>query len=152
MWLKIIVFLFLNFGALALGGIFAGSGAGSDWYNELNKAPWTPPGWVFGFAWTTIMLCFSVYMAFLYQKVTDKRNIISLYIIQWILNVAWNPVFFYFHKAHLGLFVIMCLTLLVAYFLFNFRRDLKVYSLLITPYFVWLSIATSLNAYIVFLN
>ena len=101
MWLKIIVFLFLNFGALAMGGIFAGSGAGSDWYNELNKAPWTPPGWVFGFAWTTIMLCFSVYMAFLYQKVTDKRNIISLYIIQWILNVAWNPAFFYFNKAHL---------------------------------------------------
>ena len=44
MYLKVIVFLFLNFGALALGGIFAGSGAGSDWYNELNKAPWTPPG------------------------------------------------------------------------------------------------------------
>ena len=44
-------------------------------------------------------------------------------------------------KHTLGLIVIICLTLLVAYFLFNFRRDLKVYSLLITPYFIWLSIA-----------
>lgn len=152
MWLKIIGFLLLNFGALALGGIFAGTGAASEWYAELNKAPWTPPGWVFGFAWTTIMLCFSVYMAILYKRKTAKRNILTLYFIQWILNVAWNPAFFHFHKANAGLVVIVCLTILVTYFLVNFRRDLKGYSLLIVPYFIWLCIATSLNAYISMMN
>jgi len=152
MWLKIIGFLLLNFGALALGGIFAGSGAGSEWYAGLNKAPWTPPGWVFGFAWTIIMIFFSVYMAFLYQRKTEKRKILAVYFIQWLLNVAWNPAFFFYNKANVGLVVIVCLTILVSYFLFNFRRDLKGYSLLILPYFIWLCIATSLNAYIVFLN
>ena len=152
MWLKIIGFLFLNFGALALGGLFAGSGGGSNWYAELNKAPWTPPGWVFGFAWTTIMLCFSVYMATLYTKTKSVKTIIILYAIQWMLNVAWNPVFFYFHKANTGLILIVCLTILVAYFLFNFRGDLKAYSILILPYFIWLCIATSLNAYISLMN
>lgn len=152
MWLKIIGFLFLNFGALALGGLFAGSGAGSNWYAELNKAPWTPPGWVFGFAWTTIMLCFSVYMATLYTKTKSVKTIIILYAIQWMLNVAWNPVFFYFHKANIGLILIVCLTILVAYFLFNFRGDLKAYSIFILPYFIWLCIATSLNAYISLMN
>tara|TARA_E500000331_G_scaffold222005_1_gene212587 strand:- start:16 stop:474 length:459 start_codon:yes stop_codon:yes gene_type:complete len=152
MWLKIIGFLFLNFGALALGGLFAGSGAGSNWYAELNKAPWTPPGWVFGFAWTTIMLCFSVYMATLYTKTKSVKTIIILYVIQWMLNVAWNPVFFYFHKANIGLILIVCLTIIVAYFLFNFRGDLKAYSILILPYFIWLCIATSLNAYISLMN
>ena len=152
MWLKIIGFLFLNFGALALGGLFAGSGAGSNWYAELNKAPWTPPGWVFGFAWTTIMLCFSVYMATLYTKTKSVKTIIILYAIQWMLNVAWNPVFCYFHKANIGLILIVCLTILVAYFLFNFRGDLKAYSILILPYFIWLCIATSLNAYISLMN
>lgn len=152
MWCKIIGFLLLNLGALAIGGIFTGTGAGSEWYTELNKAPWTPPGWVFGFAWTTIMLCFSVYMAILYKRKTVKRNILALYFIQWILNVAWNPVFFHFHEANAGLVIIVCLTLLVTYFLFNFRRDLKGYSLLIVPYLIWLGIATSLNAYVVCLN
>ena len=152
MWLKIIGFLFLNFGALALGGLFAGSGAGSNWYAELNKAPWTPPGWVFGFAWTTIMLCFSVYMATLYTKTKSVKTIIILYVIQWMLKVAWNPVFFYFHKANIGLILIVCLTILVAYFLFNFRGDLKAYSIFILPYFIWLCIATSLNAYISLMN
>ena len=66
---RLILFLTLNFGALALGGIFAGQGAVSDWYEALNKAPWTPPGWVFGFAWTTIMICYSLFMTLAWEKV-----------------------------------------------------------------------------------
>ena len=152
MWLKIIGFLFLNFGALALGGLFAGSGAGSNWYDELNKAPWTPPGWVFGFAWTTIMLCFSVYMATLYAKTKSVKTVIILYAIQWMLNVAWNPIFFYLHNPIIGLIVIVVLTGLVTYFLFRYRSSQKGYSLLLLPYVIWLFIATSLNAYVVFMN
>jgi tryptophan-rich sensory protein len=152
MWLKIIGFLFLNFGALALGGLFAGSGAGSNWYAELNKAPWTPPGWVFGFAWTTIMLCFSVYMATLYAKTKSVKTVIILYAIQWILNVAWNPIFFHLHNPIIGLIVIVALTSLVTYFLFRYRSSQKGFSLLLLPYVIWLFIATSLNAYVVFMN
>ncbi|MCH1479527.1 MAG: tryptophan-rich sensory protein [Crocinitomicaceae bacterium] len=152
MWLKIIGFLFLNFGALALGGLFAGSGAGSNWYTELNKAPWTPPGWVFGFAWTTIMLCFSVYMATLYAKTKSVKTVIILYAIQWMLNVAWNPIFFHLHNPIIGLIVIVALTKLVTYFLFRYRSSQKGFSLLLLPYVIWLFIATSLNAYVVFMN
>lgn len=152
MWLKIIGFLFLNFGALALGGLFAGSGAGSNWYAELNKAPWTPPGWVFGFAWTTIMLCFSVYMATLYAKTKSVKTVIILYAIQWMLNVAWNPIFFHLHNPIIGLIVIVALTKLVTYFLFRYRSSQKGFSLLLLPYVIWLFIATSLNAYVVFMN
>jgi tryptophan-rich sensory protein len=152
MWLNIIGFLFLNFGALALGGLFAGSGAGSNWYAELNKAPWTPPGWVFGFAWTTIMICFSVYMATLYAKTKSVKTVIILYAIQWMLNVAWNPIFFHLHNPIIGLIVIVALTSLVTYFLFRYRSSQKGFSLLLLPYVIWLFIATSLNAYVVFMN
>lgn len=152
MWLNIIGFLFLNFVALALGGLFAGSGAGSNWYAELNKAPWTPPGWVFGFAWTTIMLCFSVYMATLYAKTKSVKTVIILYAIQWMLNVAWNPIFFHLHNPIIGLIVIVALTSLVTYFLFRYRSSQKGFSLLLLPYVIWLFIATSLNAYVVFMN
>ena len=152
MWLNIIGFLFLNFGALALGGLFAGSGAGSNWYAALNKAPWTPPGWVFGFTWTTIMLCFSVYMATLYAKTKSVKTVIILYAIQWMLNVAWNPIFFHLHNPIIGLIVIVALTSLVTYFLFRYRSSQKGFSLLLLPYVIWLFIATSLNAYVVFMN
>lgn len=59
--LRFVVFLAINFGALAIGGLFTGKGIPSDWYQNLDKAPWTPPGWIFKAAWTTIMIFFSVY-------------------------------------------------------------------------------------------
>jgi len=149
---RTIIFLILNFGALAIGGIFTGEGVPSDWYASLNKAPWTPPGWVFGFAWTTIMICFSVYLAYLWPKIDNKPLIIGLYLAQWILNVAWNPIFFYLHQVANALIVICLLTLLVGFFLFYFRSLLKTKSLLILPYFIWLLIATSLNGYVFIMN
>ena len=75
---KILIFLVINFAALGIGGFFTGPGVSSDWYTNLNQAPWTPPGWVFGAAWTTIMICFSFFMAFLYEKSYFKKEIIVL--------------------------------------------------------------------------
>lgn len=149
---RIIIFLVLNFGALGIGGLFTGKGVPSEWYNNLDKAPWTPPGWVFGFAWTTIMICFAIYMSYAWAKVVDLKTLGFLFAIQLILNIAWNPAFFYFHQVLIGLIIISLLTVLVGYFLVAYWSDLKLYSLLIMPYFVWLLIATSLNAYILVKN
>ncbi|HAS35544.1 MAG TPA: TspO protein [Flavobacteriales bacterium] len=152
MILRLILFLALNFAALAIGGIFTSNGIPSDWYLGLAKAPWTPPGWVFGAAWTTIMIFFGLYLAYLWPTVENNYLFIGLYVIQWILNVGWNPTFFYFHQVFVGLVVISSLTLLVGFFLFYYWPELKLKSALILPYFIWLLIATSLNGYILFKN
>ncbi|HEY5690437.1 MAG TPA: TspO/MBR family protein [Cyclobacteriaceae bacterium] len=149
---RLIIFLVLNFGALAIGGLFTSKGVSSDWYAELAKAPWTPPGWVFGAAWTTIMVCFSIYMAFAWPELENKKLLIGLYAIQWILNIGWNPAFFYFHHVLFGLVLITMLTLLVGFMLFFYWQELKFISILIAPYLVWLIIATSLNGYILLKN
>jgi len=149
---RLILFLALNFAALAIGGIFTSNGIPSDWYLGLAKAPWTPPGWVFGAAWTTIMIFFGLYLAYLWPTVENNYLFIGLYVIQWILNVGWNPTFFYFHQVFVGLVVISSLTLLVGFFLFYYWPELKLKSALILPYFIWLLIATSLNGYILFKN
>ena len=149
---RLVIFLTLNFLALAIGGYFTGDGVPSNWYQNLNKAPWTPPGWVFGAAWTTIMICFAVFMSKLHQKSENKNSILVLYGVQLVLNVVWNPIFFYFRDVTMGLVVISALTLLVFYFLFGYWRTIKAYSLLVLPYALWLSIATSLNLYILLYN
>jgi tryptophan-rich sensory protein len=147
----ILLFLIINFGALAIGSWLMNNGPKTDWYQNLNQAPWTPPGWVFGVAWTSIMVCFSIYMAYLY-KVLPTKNVIVLFIIQFIFNVIWNYIFFNQHLIGLGLVVILVLTIVVAAFLFSFQKTLKFKSLLILPYFIWLCIATSLNAFILIYN
>lgn len=149
---RVFIFLILNFAALAVGSLFTAKGVPSDWYTGLNKAPWTPPGWMFGFAWTSIMICFALYMSYLWPQIENKKVLIFLFTLQWVLNVAWNPAFFHFHQIVLALFVIISLTILIGYLLFNFWPVLKQTSILLLPYFIWLLIATSLNAYIFLKN
>ena len=153
MVIRTLIFLLLNFVALGIGGIFTGKGVPSEWYQNLLKAPWTPPGWVFGAAWTLVMICFAPFMAKLSLSYKQGLNgVLFLYGLQWILNVAWNPIFFQLQYTALGLITISSLLLLVLYFLLGYRTELKGWSLLALPYALWLFIATSLNAYIVLKN
>jgi len=146
-----IFFLGLNFGALFLGNILMNNGATSDWYLNLNKAPWTPAGWVFGAAWTSVMLFFSVYMTFLYQNLKTQK-VILLYSFHLLLNISWNFIFMNKHMTILGLIDISLLTILVFYFLIGYNKILNNMRFFVLPYCIWLLIATSLNLYIVIYN
>ena len=151
MILRILLFLIINFGGLFIGVLFTAEGVPSDWYQNLNKAPWNPPGWIFGAAWTTIMICFSVYMAILWKKITLKK-LLYLYIAEFILNVIWNPLFFHFKWINVALLGISFLTILIIYMAVSLRVEMRYKTLLILPYLIWLIIATSLNGYIVLYN
>ena len=149
---RFIIFLSINFGALAIGIVFTNIGVPSEWYIGLSKAPWTPPGWFFGFAWSTIMLCFSLYLTCLWPRVKNKKTLHCLFLIQWVLNVSWNPIFFYYHNIWGGLIIISSLTVLIGVFLRFYLHAIKAKTFLLLPYFIWLLIATSLNGYILFYN
>ena len=151
MVLRTIIFLLINFAGLFIGGLFTGEGVPSDWYQNLNKAPWTPPGWVFGFAWTTIMICFSLFLSVLWKKIASIQ-FTTLYSILFTLNVSWNPLFFYFRWIFIALIVIAFLTYLIGYTANKYKGVMRYYNLLLLPYFIWLIIATSLNVYIVIYN
>lgn len=148
---QFLLFLVLNFGSLAIGVLLMGNGPTSEWYTSMNQAPWTPPNWLFGAAWTFIMLCFSFYMTVLYLK-QPTTKVITLFIIQFVLNVAWNYVFFNQHMIAFGLITIIALTFIITVFLVTYFKLLKGYTSLILPYFIWIWIATSLNLYILINN
>ena len=144
---RLILFLVINFGGLAIGSWLMNNGPQTEWSIGLNKAPWTPPGWVFGAAWTIIMICFSIYMAQLYAN-ENTGKVIILFIFQVVLNVSWNYVFFNQHAVSFALIIISLLTILIIYFLIAYYSKLQLISLLLLPYVIWLAIATSLNYYI----
>ena len=149
---RLVLFLVINFGCLALGSWLMNNGPQSAWYTSLNQAPWTPPGWVFGAAWTTIMICFSIYLAKLF-KTQDSKFLRILYGVHVFLNVSWNFIFFNQQLVGLGLLTIILLTLVIFYFFFKYRMDeMKTIKYLLLPYMIWLLIATSLNAFILLYN
>ena len=146
-----LLFLIINFGGLAIGSWLMNNGPMTDWYMNLNQAPWTPPGWVFGVAWTTIMVCFSIYLGKLFLGDTSKKLKI-IFLIQFILNVSWNYIFFNLHLVLFGLITIVLLTSLLFYYFFKLSDKTDNYKFLLLPYMIWLCIATSLNLYILINN
>ena len=151
-FIKVLVFfLIINFSALAIGSWLMDNGPQSVWYLELNKASWTPVGWVFGIAWTTIMICFSFYMTSLYLS-NNTQKLKVLFTLQVLLNISWNYVFFNMQMIGLGLLIILLLTVLIGYLLIIYRKKLRLINLFILPYLIWLLLASSLNLYIVLNN
>jgi tryptophan-rich sensory protein len=152
---RLSVFLVLNFAALYFGSLLmGGSPADNEWYISLKKAPWTPPGWLFGVAWTFIMICFSVYMWKLAGELKGKQ-LSALYLIfavQWVLNVVWNPLFFNWHLVLPALIVLMLLVAVLVFLQINFADAKPIYLWTILPYLLWLSIAFSLNFYVLIRN
>ena len=80
-----LLFLMINFGGLAIGSWLMNNGPMTDWYTNLNQAPWSPPGWVFGIAWTIIMICFSIYLGNLFIK-NYSLKLTYIFFIQFIFD------------------------------------------------------------------
>ena len=148
---RFLLFLLINFSILYAGSLLMGDGSSSDWYKNLIKAPWTPKGWVFGFAWTFLMTCFAIYVAKL-SVLVNSSKLISIVVIQYFLNLIWNFIFFNQQEIILGLIDIILLTIVVVFIFIKNISIMKKYSLLILPYIIWLLIATSLNLYIAIYN
>ena len=98
------------------------------------------------------MICFSIYLAYLWPIAENRKFFVGILIVHYILNLAWNPTFFYYHQVLAGLLVITALAVVIGFFLFNYWLDLDFKSLLIAPYLIWLLIAISLNAYVLLKN
>lgn len=153
--MRIALFLLLNFGALFVGALFmGGSPAENEWYIGLNQAPWTPPGWVFGFAWTTIMILYSIYLSRVFKSLPKEKfkMAIALFLGQWIVNVCWNPIFFVHHAVVLGCVFILLLFAVIVVFHLKFVKNKRLETALLLPYLLWLCVAFSLNLYVFLYN
>ncbi len=149
---RFLFFLLFNFSALFIGSLLMRNPATNEWYQNLQKAPWTPPGWVFGFAWFTIMVLFALFMAKIWETTSSKKTVLLLYTIQWILNVSWNPVFFRFHFVFVGFVILIFLFISLLLFWKLVPFSLRMQRWFLLPYVVWMTIAISLNGYIWIVN
>ena len=99
------------------------------------------------------MLCFSIYLTASSSFVLAEKKRRNIYLIHVSLNVLWNPVFFFLHWTWLAFPILIALILT----LILLNREMG-YSIstrktwLLFPYYVWLVIAASLNAYIALMN
>ena len=125
-----------------------------DYINELVKPGVQPPPVVFKIVWPILyVLMFLSFYIFLRKDVNGFKTVgFWLFIVQLALNCAWSPVFFYYRRIRLALFISILLTLSVGVMIICFYKVSKPAGLLNIPYFLWLIFADYLNYKICVLN
>jgi translocator protein len=135
-----------------LGGVLTDVG---PWYRALKVPAWKPPDWAFGPVWTTIFaLCaVSSSRAWTYAATVDlKRWIVSLFLLNGLVNVLWTLLFFFLKRPDWALVEVAFLWLSIVALIVVTWRASKLASVLLLPYLAWVSTAAYLNYTIVAMN
>lgn len=115
-------------------------------FKDNKKIFFQPPGYVFGIVWTIIYLLLGVYLYLLIQQRKTNKYftfMLSVYIINLLLNLSWTPVVNVQKKYKLGIFIIalMIFTVLTLIAI----DDKRLNRTLLIPYVSWLLLALLLN-------
>ena len=134
---------------------FAAAGLGSlvttpqipNWYADLAKPAWTPPGWIFGPVWTVLYILMGVAAWRIWYRFRWRgaRVPLTLFGIQLVLNALWTPAFFGLQSPLLGLVVILLLWAVLTATTIAYGRSDRPAGLMLLPYLAWVSFATILN-------
>lgn len=126
----------------------------STWYPTLQKAPFNPPGWVFGPVWTILyaFVAISLFLILEKRKSIFRKWGLIFFFTQLILNTLWTLIFFGAHAtafAFIDLLLMILATILTMFIVWKISRG-AVY--LLVPYLLWISFASILNFFVVILN
>lgn len=151
-WALIIIPLTMFLGFLS--GTMSGSTAENLWYQALIKPAIQPPGWAFRVVWPTLFLMMGLAFAMvLHARGTRVRNVaIGLFLLQFVINLSWSPLFFGQHEVTAAFFIILVMLGVAIATTFAFARVRKAAAWLMVPYLVWISFAAILNFQIDQLN
>lgn len=137
-----------------VGASWTDTGAGS-WYDELDKPPWTPPGWAFGVVWTALYAAMAV-AAWLVWRHTDRprarHQALGAYLVQLALNLGWTGVFFGLEAPGWATLEIVVLAVVLALTTRWFWPLHRIAAYLLVPYLGWVVFAASLSAGVFVLN
>ncbi|MCJ7689503.1 MAG: tryptophan-rich sensory protein [Clostridiaceae bacterium] len=124
-------------------------------YENFNKPPFSPPGWVFPVVWTVLFFLMAVAAYRIWMKGKSGEDVskaLILYSVQLFLNFLWSIIFFRYRLYAIAFLELLILLVFILLTTFEFYRIDKTAGYLMIPYIVWVSFAGVLNYTIWMLN
>lgn len=153
-WLTYGAILLATIAVAYLGGQIS-TGSDDAWYAGLNKAPLTPPDWVFAVVWPVLFILMAA-GAIMVRRAAGSFEVASkslgLYFAQLIPNLGWSYAFFGFSQPTLALLILATLWVMILAMIASFWRWSRRAAWLQLPYLIWVSFAGYLNGFIVAAN
>jgi len=127
------------------------SGAAKEWYDALDKPPFTPPKWVFPVAWTALytLMAASAYRVWRAPGSPARTRALALWGTQLAANAAWSPLFFAARKPGAAMAALGVLLPAIAAYTNEARKVDAKAAWMMAPYLGWVSFAGVLNGEIV---
>jgi benzodiazapine receptor len=151
-WTPLIGFIGAAFVAGAIGS-WATFENVRTWFPSLQKPAWNPPGWLFAPVWTTLYVLMGVAIWRGWRTGGQAASpLVRIYFVQLVCNALWSVLFFGLKQPAWALADILVLWSLLVWLQVRFSRIDRVAAALWSPYVLWVSFATVLNAAIVRLN
>ena len=146
------MWLLLAFAAAAVGAL-ASAGA-SEFYGELVRPSWAPPGRMFGPVWTVLYALMGVaaWLVWRARGFGGARNALVLFVVQLGANALWTWLFFAWRQGGLAFAEILLLLALILATVILFWRVNRLAAALLLPYLLWVSFASALTLSIWRLN
>jgi tryptophan-rich sensory protein len=118
-----------------------------QWYADLVKPAWTPPGYVFAPVWTVLyaMMGLAAWMVWRREGFRGGRAALALFFAQLVLNGMWTWLFFGLHRPLLAFVELIVLWLAILMTLVAFCRIRRAAGILLIPYLGWVTFAAALN-------
>lgn len=132
-----------------------GSVNSKEYYSSLILPKGAPPSWLFPIMWGIIYTLIIISSSLVVLKVKDgmyKKDALSYYYTQFLVNAVWPYLFFVFKTPLLAFLWLILLLVLVVITALKFYRLLKISGYLFIPYVLWLLYAGYINLFVVILN
>lgn len=143
--LGLLAWLAVSFAAAAIGGV-ASANAG-DFYRELIRPEWAPPGWVFAPVWSAlyVLMGTAAWLVWRERGFRGAGTALALFLIQLAANALWTWLFFAWHRGALAFGEILVLWVLILGTVVAFWRVRPIAGALLLPYLAWVTLASALS-------
>jgi tryptophan-rich sensory protein len=129
--------------------------AGRAWYKTINLPQWTPSNSVMVIAWVLIFVLTSLSVLIIWNKYSAQKSfgaVISLFVLNALLNVGWNILFFTQQQIGLAFFQALLLAVNIVLLIVLIWRFCPFAACLLFPYSLWVGFATVLTFNVWMLN
>jgi tryptophan-rich sensory protein len=131
-----------SFAAAALGAV--ATRQAPEFYAQLVRPDWAPPGWLFGPVWTVLYALMGIAAWRVWREV-GFGSALYLFLAQLALNALWSWLFFAWRLGAAAFAEVVVLWVLIAATLAAFLRIDRLAGALLVPYLLWVSFACALT-------
>ena len=129
-----------------------------NWYSQIIKPTWSPPGWIFGPVWTFLYIIITITFGTIFYKVFTKQIPLMVaipFFLNLFFNFAFSPIQFGLKNNLLASIDILLVLITLVWALvavWKFSSELRWIVYMNIPYLVWVLFATVLQLTVTYLN